>query len=183
MSQFASVKSIDALSDFKAALVEFADVSKLALSEAQSDAQRTIWWLTRDQPSHWQREVKKRSEKLSQAKVDLARAQLAAQDVRASAALERKAVAAAQARLEEAERKLAACKRWTQVLEREFMLFKAQCQQVASACAADVPMAVARIERMIDSLQAYISLAPPSDATPVSPPVTEDSQPSEGGTS
>ena len=76
MSDQASVLSIDALKDFRAALIEFGEEAKLSLGEAQSDVQRTIWWIQHDQPANWQRELKKRSNKLNELKTDLSRAQL-----------------------------------------------------------------------------------------------------------
>ena len=45
MPEFARVTSIEALRQFKAALADFAEHAGLALSEAQSDVQRTIAWL------------------------------------------------------------------------------------------------------------------------------------------
>lgn len=163
MSQFARVISIDILRDFKAALTEFAEQAGVALSEAQSDVQRTIFWLQHEQQAHWQREIKKRNEKLAQAKAELNKKQIATNDVRTSAVLERKMVTAAQNRLDEAEEKLRRVKKWSQLLEREFLLFKAQCQQVSGAVQADIPAAVVRMNKMISSLEAYVALqAPPS---------------------
>ena len=165
MAEFARVTSINALRDFKAALIEFIEEANVALSEAQSDVQRSIWWVQQDRMAHWQREIKKRAEKVAQAKSELFKAQLASNDVRTSAVLERKALAQAQRRLEEAEEKLRRVKKWAHALDREFMLFKAQCQQVSGAVAGDLPNAVARLERMIDSLQKYVTLAAPSSGS------------------
>ena len=64
MSQFARVTNVEVLADFKAALAGFAETAGLGLSEAQSDVQRTIWWIQQDRLSHWQRELKKRTDKL-----------------------------------------------------------------------------------------------------------------------
>jgi predicted nucleic acid-binding Zn-ribbon protein len=167
MPEFARVISIDALRDFKAALADFAEEAGLALSEAQSDVQRTIFWLQNDRAAFWQREIKKRNERLAQAKAELHKAQLASNDMRTSAILERKAVAAAQARLDEAEQKLRNVKKWNTHLEREFLLFKAQCQQVSTAVQGDMPVAIARMNRMIESLQQYIAIqAPQTDLLP-----------------
>jgi len=162
MSDGARVISIDVLRQFKASLGEFAEEAGLAISEATSDVQRTVWWLQHDQVSHWQRELKKRNEKLAQAKADLHRAQLASNDARTSAVLERKAVAKWERAVTEAEEKIRLVKKWHQAMEREMMLFKAQLGQISGAVAGDIPAAVVRMEKMISSLEAYISIAAPS---------------------
>jgi chromosome segregation ATPase len=169
MSEFARVTSLDALRDFKAALGDFAEQAGLALSEAQSDVQRTISWLSNDRLMHWQRELKKRNEKLALAKSELFRKQLESNDTRTSAVVERKNVAKIERLVEEAEEKLKNCKKWKTALERELMLFRAHCGQVASVVAADIPITMGRMDKMMDALQRYMSLAAPSGETPRAP--------------
>ena len=151
MSQFARITNIDVLRDFRAALASFAEDAGLGLSEAQSDVQRTIWWISQDRQAHWRREHKKRTEKLNQAKAELFKKQLESNDTRTSAVVERKNVAKAEAALHEAESKLQAIKRWSSHLEREFMLFKAACGQVSGAVQADVPAAATTLGRAYSS--------------------------------
>ncbi len=52
MRQAARVSSINALKDFKRALGSFATVINTALGEAQSDLQRTTWWVQQDRVTH-----------------------------------------------------------------------------------------------------------------------------------
>ena len=92
MAAEADVRSIEALRDAKAALVEFREVARLALSEATSDVQRTLAWLQSDRRTYWQAQVRRRTELVAQAKSDLYRAQLAAMDDRAPCTEQRKAV-------------------------------------------------------------------------------------------
>jgi hypothetical protein len=168
MSQFARVTSLDALQNFKAALIEFAGEANLALSEATSDVQRTTWWIQNDRYQHWQREIKKRTEKLAQAKAELFKKQLESNDTRTSAIVERKNVAKAQAALDEAEDKLRRVKKWSLALDREIMLFRAGLGQVSGAVSGDLPAAIGRMDKMINSLEAYLKVA-----APASSPVTE----------
>lgn len=169
MSEFARVTSIDALRQFKAALADFAEQVGLALSEAQSDVQRTVSWMSNDRLMHWQRELKKRNEKLALAKSELFRKQLESNDTRTSAVVERKNVAKAERLVEEAEQKLKNVKKWKSVLERELMLFRAQCAQVSAVAQSDVPITIGRMEKMIASLEAYISIAAPTSGVPGTP--------------
>lgn len=177
MAEFARVTNLDALRDFKAALRSFAEDGTVALSEATSEAQRGLWYIANDCKAHWQRELKKRNEKLQQAKAELFKKQLETSDTRTSAVVERKNVAKWEAAVAQAEQKLLRIKYWTTAMEREFMLFKAGVQGLSNIIAGDLPTATARIERMIASLQDYIHLAAPSGASLKNiAPLDEDGQ-------
>ena len=187
MSRSARVTRLDVLAEFKARLVEFAGAARQALSEGEADIQRTMFWLTHQQAAHWKRQIQKRTELVNQAKLELFRAQLQTQDTQGSCVLERKLVAKAERALEEAQTKSKAVLRWQHVLEREKMLYKAECQALGSAVNGDIPKAVAWIERMSDSLHAYVSEAPPqlspaaaaeieSDRTPASRAMPADAE-------
>ena len=162
MRQAARVSSINALKDFKRALGSFATVINSALAEAQSDLQRTTWWVQQDRLTHWQVQKRKRTTQLAQAKSELFRAQVASPDQRVSATLERKAVDQAQQRLDEAQTKLASIKRWSRVLEREVILYKGHCQQIARAVDGDVPAALLRLDKMVGALEKYVRIPAPN---------------------
>jgi hypothetical protein len=150
MDRAADVRSIDALKDAKAALVEFREIIGVALAEAYSDVQRTLWWLQHDQKTYWQHEKRRRAEKVAQAKSELYRAQLAAMDHHAACAEQRKMLKRAEQRLEEAERKIKLVQKWSRVIDREMMIFRAACQ----------PLGEARLVRLVEQLEAYIRLNP-----------------------
>jgi hypothetical protein len=174
----ARVTSIDALREFRAALVEFCETGRSALGEAVSDVQRTSWWIEHDMREHWRRELKARQNKLAEAKTDLARAQLQQK----SDVIERKAVVAATRRVEEAEEKLRAIKRWVVAMEREKMLFRGQCAQMSASLDGELPKTIAWMERMIDSLQQYVALQAPHAALLAEPPPpVSEIVPSDGG--
>lgn len=167
MRRTADVRSIDALKDAKAALVEFREIVVVALSEAQAEVQRTVWWLQHDQTTYWKHEVRRRTELVNQAKSDLYRAKLAAMDETASCLEQKKALERAEHRLQEAERKVQLVKQWSLKVDREAMLFRAQIQGISRAAESDMPRAEAKLEMMLDRLEAYVRLAPPQtgDAT------------------
>ena len=181
MRRTADVRSIDALKDAKAALIEFREIIVVALSEAQAEVQRTVWWLQHDQTTHWKHEVRRRTELVNQAKSDLYRAKLAAMDETASCLEQKKALERAEHRLREAERKVQLVKQWSQKVERESMLFRAQIQGISRAAESDLPRAEAKLEMMLDRLEAYVRLAPPQtgDATARGGAAGEDDAPEE----
>ncbi len=174
MADSAKVSSLDAIRDFKVAVVGFAEEATVALSEATSDAQRGVWYITNECKSHWQRELKKRTEKLNQAKAELFKKQMETNDTRTSAVVERKHVARCEAAVTQAEEKLRAIKRWTTELERQFMIFKAGVQGISNIVAGDLPNAAARMQRMILALEKYIQLQAPAGTSRAPSPESLD---------
>lgn len=158
----ARVHSIDAIKRFKAGFVEFVDLARLSLVEAQTDVQRTIHWLQHDQLLHWQAEVRRRAEQLALAKSELHRAQLAAADNASHCVEERNAVKKAERRLEEAEEKVKRVRQWSRSLDREMHQFRGQTQHLATALEQQAPVSLARLDGMIGSLEEYVKLAPPT---------------------
>jgi len=161
MRRAADVKSIDALKAVKTALVEFREVISLSLSESSAEVQRTLWWLQNDALMYWKQQVKKRSEKVNQARSEVYRAKLTALDSTHSALEQKKLLERAERGLQEAEEKVRLVQKWARILDREMMLFKAACQPLARAVEGEIPRGEARLEHLADSLQKYVSLTAP----------------------
>jgi multidrug efflux pump subunit AcrA (membrane-fusion protein) len=166
----AGVSSINALGEFRRCLAEFQTTAIAALDEAQADVQRAVWWVQHEQLTWWQGQKKKRTAKLAQAQSELFRAEVASPDLRVRPTAERKAVEDAQRALAEAETRLASIKRWSVAIEREVLLYKAQCQHLAQAVEGDLPRALVRLDRMVASLERYVRLAVPTDEPPAAAP-------------
>jgi len=161
MRRSANVRSLDAVQSTKAALVEFREVVASALTEAQSEIQRTLWWIQHDRAAHWRREVKRRTEQLAQAKSELYRAQLAAMDPRAACVEQRKLVQQAEQRLAEAHEKIRLVKHWARVIDREMLLFRGQCQEVSRMIEVEIPQGEARLGQLLHRLHEYVDILPP----------------------
>ncbi|MHC4083435.1 MAG: hypothetical protein ACYSU2_19155 [Planctomycetota bacterium] len=141
MGKAARVTSIDALKDFKRVLAEFTTLATTALGEAHAYVRRTTSWVEHEQPSYWKNERRRRQTRLAEAKNELFRAQVEAADAQVSATLQRRAVEKAQAAVDEAETKLRNTKRWLD---------------------AEMPQALARLDKMVESLERYVKLAAPT---------------------
>src|SRR3954467_4732683 len=76
MSQGANVRSVDAIKDFKIALINFAEEARNALGSAEMEIRQVRNWLQRDQLSFWQSQVKRGQERLAMARADLNRRRL-----------------------------------------------------------------------------------------------------------
>lgn len=174
MRHTANVRSIDAIRAFRAALGEFIEEGTAALSEVDADLKRTMSWLENDQRRFWERQIRKRAEKVAQAKNELYRAKLAVTEGRPDCIQEEKALRRAQQRQEEAEQKVAATRQWCRLLSREILLYKGQCQALAGALAGDLPRGVERLKKHVASLEAYLQVAAPAADLPPSAADTSD---------
>jgi hypothetical protein len=162
MSQSANVKSIGAIHDFKICLANFAEEARTALSSSDMEVRRARNWLTRDQLSYWQAQVKRRNEEVSTARTELHRRKLSQQGSEAvSDADQKEALRMAQRRLEEAERKVALCKKWAPVLEHAISEYRAATQPLGDRLSGQLVNSMMLLDRMVATLESYIAVAPP----------------------
>lgn len=161
MSETARIDSIAELRAFRVALVKFVDACNVALGDAESDMQRTLTWLERDQLSFWTGQLAKRAEMVARAKEALRMKKLYKSPTGASQSYveEEKALRVAIRLHEEAQQKIVACKQWARRLQKEIMLYKGGVTRFTSTLGGDVPRALAKLDAMAGSLEAYATLA------------------------
>jgi hypothetical protein len=162
MSDAARIHSFRALTDAKAALLKFADEATAALSSMDADVQRVSGWLASDRPSHWKAEVRRREDEVNKARGEIERKRLVRAPEPASVVDERKAWERAKQRLVEAQRRAEAVREWAPRWEREAMMYKGSCQALSEAINRDIPLACARLDKMLSALETYARLAPPT---------------------
>src|SRR5258705_8997946 len=156
----ARVDSIESLKHFRIALWKFAEAANVALADAEGEVQRMVMWLQGEQQQFWQNQIRKRHEIVTRCK-DAVRQKKLFKDSSGrpqSAVDEEKALAIAKKRLEDAEQKLINTKRHSAKLQREYHLYKGGVQRFQTAVSADIPTAVASLDKMVQSLEAYVSL-------------------------
>lgn len=156
MGKAAKVSSVDAIVQFRAWLVEYTDRSRQAIVDGQMEVQRIIMWLDNDQLHYWGHQIRVREMRMEEARSEWYRARLGVPEMRTSTASERMAYQKAEVRLKEARQKLDHVKTWRKKLDRELLLYKAHVQQLASSLDADMPKAVAQLDRFIERLQKYV---------------------------
>lgn len=163
MTDAARLSNVNAISEFRAAVISFIEDANKALLEADIEWQRTANWLRNEQPAYWNQQLRRRQDALEQARTDLRRILLSVVDGRPPSAIEqKKAVAVAEARLAEAQEKLKNVQRWSRLLEREGAEYKGLAQQLSTALEADLPRAIALLGRLSESVEAYLAVQPPS---------------------
>lgn len=166
MSDIVRVDSVDALRSFRTALVKFAETMNVALGDVESELRRTSVWLETEQLTHWQSQVRMRTEAVAKAK-DAVRAKKLYKDSTGrvqSAIDEEKALSVAQRRLAEAEQKLENTRKWGRRLQRELHVYKGGVGRFATALSADVPNAIAKLEKLAGSLDRYVAVSAASTA-------------------
>ena len=164
MSQHAKVDSFAMLRQLRAALTTFASTAAVALDEADTDIQRTLLWLREDRHRYWKAQVQTRTEQYTRAKLALKQREVldrAIAGTRSSCVDEKRVLKIAEQRLQEAEHRFRLVGQWHRQLEKEALDYKGAVQGLINAIETDIPNACARLDKIVDSLEAYVALAPP----------------------
>jgi hypothetical protein len=165
MSTQAEVKSIDTLAFVKAALAAFGHQSGQSLAEVEMQAQRAVDWICIDQAAYWKTEVRRAADGVNRAMIDLQHCRTFKKvgNNDPSCIEEKKALEKAKKKLARAEAKAEAVRRWTPVVRQQFQETGVRMTRFREVIDIDCPKAVARLERMLCSLDHYAHTAPPSD--------------------
>jgi hypothetical protein len=167
MSTGANVRSVDAIKDFKITLINFAEEARVGLSSTDMEIRQVRNWLTRDQLSYWQSQVKRGQERVSMARAELHRRQLSQANSDAVSDTDQKdALREAQRKLAEAEDKVQRIKRWVPLLEHAISEYHSQSQPLGDRLAGSFAQTLNIITRMITALDAYLTMRVPTTRAP-----------------
>lgn len=165
----ARVQSIDAIRMFRAALIKFAESGNVALTSADSDIDRTLSWLEREQSVYWANQVRKRHEMVQRCEDAVRQKRLfKGFDGREQSAVdEMKALSNARRMREEAEQKVVAVKRAVQVLQKESQMYRGRVQKLATTLQQDIPNAVRMLDSMVMQLENYLAIETAGEGLPM----------------
>jgi hypothetical protein len=170
MSTQASVHSIEALKDLRASYALFAEDAAAALGAVDMEIRRTILWLQHDRRMFWQEQIKRRREQVALARAEVFRRQLAQKpDYSPPMTEQKELLRRAEASLQDAEKRAALVKKWEPALQQAVLEYRGSTRRISSIATGDVPRALVLLEKMIEALEAYLRVAPPAGARPVSP--------------
>jgi hypothetical protein len=169
MSQPAEVASLDAVRDWKTALVSFRTSAQDALVAVELAIRRAFDWLD-NQRSRWRQEIRIREEDLTRAKSELWRKKNMPIIGQPDTVAEEKAVRRATARLEEAEHKLEKTRQWSITLRRAVEEYEGPGRRLAFRLEGDIPRHLALIEQKITAIEAYLAILAPPAVSPASEP-------------
>jgi hypothetical protein len=184
MSRSANVLSVQALKDFKNAMINFAEEARNSLSGVDMELRRMRDWLERDQLGYWQAQVKRRNEDVMQARSDLHRRKITQQGSDAvSDADQKEALREAMRRLRVAEEKVALVKRLIPQLHHAIAEYHSHSQPLGDHLSGGFDRAVVGLERMITSLEAYLATVVPTAPRPESAASSSSTAPTAAGSS
>jgi len=166
MSTQAEVNSIDTLAFVKAAMVAFGHETGQSLSEVEMQAQRVVDWICIEQAAYWKTEVRRAADGVNQAMKDLQHCRTFKKvgDNEPSCIEEKKALEKAKKKLARAEEKAEAVRRWAPVVRQQFQETGVRMTRFREVIDVDCPKAVARLERMLVSLDHYTNTSAPRSA-------------------
>ena len=173
----AKVSSIDAIEQFRSALILFLSKARPTLEEIASEVTRTKQWLENNQRTHWEKEMKVRARELERAQAELFSARLS--KIQQVSAAQQMAVQRAHRAIREAEEKTRVLKKWSRELENRSEPMVKEIEQLHGYLTTDMGRAVAYLNEIIKSLQAYTDtrssgLSGPLPQSPDDPAMTPE---------
>lgn len=170
MSEQVRVEDSEVFAMLRAAMLKFAQAADNALSNADTQISRTQMWLENEQTTHWQNQFRRRGEAVTKAREAVRQKKLYkdASGRTPSAAEEEKALSNCLKALEEAQQKLDAIRRWRPRLEKESDLCRGGVSRLRRTLSDDIPRAVALLDRLALSVEAYEQIEVPVTAAPES---------------
>ncbi len=167
----ARVTSVDALDDFRARLIVFAEKASVAVDDALDDVSRTRSWLEGEQRQHWENQLRRRSRDLETAEQELFSARVS--NLRDATRNQQPAVRKARLAVEEAQQKLAVLKKWNRHYDGEIAPLAAQLEKLRALLSADLRQAASLLGRSVEVLAAYAERSDPLLPVPAQPALVE----------
>ena len=163
MSSQATVLSVEALKQFRGALAIYGEETLSALGAVDAEVRRTVLWLEQNRPGYWHDQIKRRRESVSQARGEVFRKKLQKRpDYTPPMSEQVENLRKAEASLMDAEKRLAFVRKWQPRLQHAVLEYHASVQRIKDLSATDVPNAALLLGRIVDTLEAYLRVQPPS---------------------
>jgi hypothetical protein len=169
MSQSANVSSIDAIRHFAAAVISFQEEARLCLSSMDAQLRQIIFWLERDRPLFWKREIENCMRDISDARVRLHQCRMRRLgDFRPSCIEEVKDLEKAKHDMEFAQKQVPNVKRWHGEASHEANEYHGRAAQLVQSVEREIPRLLALLAFTVDRLEAYAALHTPNAAPDIS---------------
>jgi hypothetical protein len=158
MGEKANITSFEAVETFRAGLIVYLGKARPLLEEVSGEIIRMRQWLEDDQRRHWEHQLRLRSRKLEEARAELFNATLS--KLATSTALHQMAVQRADLAVRESEAKLKMIRKWNRELENRTGPLIKQIEQFQTYLATDMAQAIAYLDRVMETLEAYANVGP-----------------------
>lgn len=154
----ARVTSLEALEAFRAQLIVFLDESHRSIDEVNDAVRRTRQWVQLEQRGVWEREIRKRQQKLDAAEQELLSARLSG--LRDNTRPQEEAVRRARMQLREAEEKHRKVRQWSRDFDHFFEPLVRKIEGLRHYLDADLPKGLAFLLQAQRTLEAYAEIEP-----------------------
>jgi hypothetical protein len=167
MSPRANVRSLDAIRQFRPAVIRFGDDVTAALTGLRTELNRTLQWLDHDCPTHWQQQVRNGFDKVNEARTQLSRKQMMTIGGRHPDCIEeKKALVRTKQHLELAQEKVKLCRQWSIKAHRAADEYQSRIGRAEQAIVQGIPRMLAILERIVLALEQYTATEGPSRSEP-----------------
>lgn len=156
----ARLTRIDAVREMAAAVDAFRAEATAALENLDMEIRRVLEWIHHDRHDHWNHQVRREWERITEARVQLQQAMTARRiDEHDPACIdEKKALARAKQRLETAQEKVEAVRHCARAVDHAVDDYRGARTPLASWLESEGPKALATLRRIMDNLEDYLSL-------------------------
>jgi hypothetical protein len=152
----ARISDPEVLRALRHGLIVFEGDVRRALLDVATTVSQVSEWLGRDRLAHWKKEERRCAENVRQAKAEYSSKVRGPRTImRDSGFDELKRLQRAKRNQELAEEKIALVKRWSRQLEEQTRPLLGSCNLLARLLDTQIPRALARLDAMLDSLDAY----------------------------
>jgi hypothetical protein len=167
----AQITSVAALEAFRSDLIIFLTQMQPVLDEVGSEVVRTKYWLQNDQRQAWENQARQRRRRFEDAQAELFNSKLSR--LQETSSLQQMMTQRAQQAVRETVQKLASLKKWDRELESHAEPLIKQVDQLQSFLANDMARAVTYLTQIIQTLEAYTEVLPPSPPANTIPPASD----------
>jgi hypothetical protein len=170
MPEQARVTSLEALERFRANLIVFLDEAHRSVDEVQDEVRRTRMWVQLEQRGFWEREIRKRQQKLDAAEQELLSAKLSG--LRDNVRAQEEAVRKARRAVREGEEKHRNVRRWTRDFDHFVEPMTRKLEGLRHYLDSDLPKALSFLLQAQRTLEAYADIEAPRAVKPAAPAPT-----------
>ena len=158
----ANVRNIEAIHDFRAALIVFIDDASSALQLIGMELSQTAEWIEHDRPQYWKHQVRRAFDRVAETRTAYESCRMrTVAGHRPSCIEERQAYEAAKRRVQHCQEQIEVIKRWANKLQQESDEFIGRLARLQSMLEVDLPQAVAMLEKTTRILESYAEIEKP----------------------
>ncbi|MCA9034375.1 MAG: hypothetical protein KDA91_04545 [Planctomycetaceae bacterium] len=162
MSDSANVSSLEAVCRFAASVMHFQQEARLCMTAWDSQLRQVQFWLERDRPGFWKREIECCSRDVADARIRLHQCRMRrVGDFRPTCFEEQKDLEQAKRNLEFSTKQIPRVKQWNMATQHEANEFHGRSGAMVQMLEREIPRLLALLKFSIDRLQAYADIATP----------------------